>query len=172
MRDQWKEGSAPLQILKKLGYKIRVYSSADLRYFNMDQILFGEQRKLLDHVEEFTSERHLEPCDRDALAIHSFERDIDQHKEGTVYLFFLDSTHSEYSFPKDFPLKFQPISKEISYLTINQSSQALEQLKNRYRNSIAYVDSLVGNFFSTLKSKNLYKESIIAITGDHGEEFF
>lgn len=171
-RDHWKEGGVPLRILKKLGYKIKVFSSADLRYFNMDQVLFGEHRKLSEQIEEYTALRDLEPCDRDALAIDSFLKEIDGNQKGTVYFFFFDSTHSEYSFPKNFPLRFEPIAQEISYLTISPGSRDLELLKNRYRNSIAYVDSLVGKFFTALKEKGLYEEAVIAITGDHAEEFF
>lgn len=170
MRDQWERGSIPLQILKKLGYKIHVYSSADLRYFNMDKLLFGNRRELADAIEEYTFDRSIQPCDRDALAFQSLKRDL--APEGHVYLIFLDSTHSEYSFPKDFPLKYEPIAKEIDYLTIGPKSPELELIKNRYRNSIHYVDHLMGRFFDTLKAENLFDDAIISITGDHGEEFF
>lgn len=170
MRDTWKKGSIPLQLLKKLGYQISVYSSADLRFFNMDKLIFGSQRELADKIEEYTFDRTLMPCDRDALAIDSIQRDL--KPEGHVYLIFLDSTHSEYSFPKDFPLKYEPISKEIDYLTIGPKSPELELIKNRYRNAIFYIDTLMGKFFNILKEKNLYDDAIIAITGDHGEEFF
>ncbi len=174
VRDVWKMGSIPLQFLKRLGYKIRVYSSADLRYFNMDKVIFGQKRELLDQVEEYTSDRTLEPCGRDARAIESFEKDIQSEdaKQGNVFIFFLDSTHSEYSFPSDFPIQFAPISKEIDYLTIGPKSQELEFIKNRYRNSIHYVDHLMGRFFQILQQRKLYDKGIIAITGDHGEEFF
>ncbi len=169
-RDTYREGSPALRILKKLGYKIKIYSSADLNYFNMKKILFGEQGQLIDHVEQYTDNSSLEPWERDALAVDAFSRDVE--KEGTVYLFFFDSTHSEYSFPKTMPLKFKPISEQISYLTISKSDKDLELLKNRYRNSIAYVDSLLKTCFSVLQEKGLYEDSIIAITGDHAEEFF
>ena len=174
MRDSWKQGSIPLQYLKKLGYRIRVYSSADLRFFNMDKLIFGQNRELADQIEEYTSDRNLEPFARDALAIQSFERDLqsENSREGNVFLFFLDSTHSEYSFPPDAPLQFEPISKEIDYLTIGPKSKELEFIKNRYRNSIHYVDSLLGRFLSTLQEHHLYEDALIAITGDHGEEFF
>lgn len=171
-RDTYREGAAPLRILQKLGYKIRIYSSSDLSYFQMQKILFGEKNQLIDHFEQYTDLRELAPCDRDALAVLAAERDLEKYKEGTVYLFFFDSTHSEYSFPSTFPLKFTPITDQISYLTISKSNKDLELLKNRYRNSIAYVDSLVGSFFSFLQKKGLYEESIIALTADHGEEFF
>jgi glucan phosphoethanolaminetransferase (alkaline phosphatase superfamily) len=170
MRDAWTKGSIPLQMLKKLGYQISVYSSADLRYFNMDKLIFGTNRDLADKIEEYSLHRMLEPCDRDALAIKSLERDLEL--EGNVYVVFLDSTHSEYSFPKDFPLNYEPISKEIDYLTIGPKSPELELIKNRYRNAIAYIDHLMGHFFDTLRKKHLYDDAIIIVTGDHGEEFF
>lgn len=170
MRDHWKKGSVPLQLLKKLGYEIHVRSSADLHYFNMDKLLFGSSRELADTIEEYSFDRSIEPCDRDALALESMKKDL--KSEGQVYLIFLDSTHSEYSFPKNVPLKFEPISKEIDYLTIGPKSPELERIKNRYRNAIHYVDQLIGQFFATLKEKGLYENAIVAITGDHGEEFF
>lgn len=172
VRDQSKGGSIPLQILKQAGYKIHVYSSADLRYFRMDEILFGKDRNLADHIEEYSFFRSMAPCDRDALALQSFTRDLSkpEGKEGNVYLFFFDSTHSEYSFPDSFEPKFLPISKQIDYLTVTKDD--IGPIQNRYRNSIAYIDALMEEFFTQLKQENLYNEAIIAITGDHGEEFF
>lgn len=170
MRDEWTLGSVPLRFLKELGYQTHVYSSADLRYFNMDKLLFGSKRELGGTIEEYTFNRALEPCDRDALAIETLKKNL--HRDGHLYLIFLDATHSEYSFPKDFPLKFTPIAKEIDYLTIGPKSPELEHIKNRYRNAIHYIDHLMGDVFSTLKKENLWDDAIIAITGDHGEEFF
>ena len=172
MRDHWENGSIPLQLLKNLGYKIRVLSSADLRYFEMDQLLFGTNRRLVDTLEEYSLNTQLKPWERDVLAMKSFEKMVKtpEGRNGNVYLFFYDSTHSEYNFPPDFPLKFQPIVPQIDYLTLTE--EKIEPIKNRYRNSIAFVDTLIGNFFSTLKNEGLFEESLIAITGDHGEEFF
>lgn len=172
MRDTWRGGSIPLQMFKQLGYKIRVYSSADLRYFDMDRTIFGEKRNLADQMEEYCLIRSIEACDRDALCIQSFERDIKekQGREGNLYIFFFDATHSEYSFPKDFPLEFEPITKQIDYLTLTQKE--IEPVKNRYRNSIRYIDTLIGRFILILKKEELYDSAVIAMTGDHGEEFY
>lgn len=170
MRDNWDGGSIPLRILKNHGYKINVYSAADLHFFNLDRLMFGKDRRLANKIEEYSLHRTLEPCERDRLAFESLSKDLES--EGNVYIVFLDSTHSEYSFPNDFPLKYQPISKDIDYLSIGPKSPQLELIKNRYRNSIAYVDQLMGDFLTLLKEKNLYEDAIIAITGDHGEEFF
>lgn len=170
MRDTWMQGSIPLQMLKKMGYKISVYSSADLRFFKMDKLIFGSERQLADKIEEFSLDWSLQPCERDALCFESMKRDLEP--KGNAYIVFLDSPHSEYSFPKDYPIEFEPITREIDYLTIGPKSPELELIKNRYRNAIHYVDDQIGSFFDSLKDENLYKDAIIAITGDHGEEFF
>jgi glucan phosphoethanolaminetransferase (alkaline phosphatase superfamily) len=169
-RDQWKGGSLPLQFLKKMSYKIHVYSSADLHYYEMDKVLFGNQRELIDKIEEYGSDGSLKACERDARVIDSLQKEI--AKEGTIYLIFLDSPHSEYSFPDTFQSNFQPIAKQIDYVNIHPKSSEIEAIKNRYLTSVSYVDHLMGNFFTSLKKENLFDESIIAITGDHGEEFF
>ncbi len=139
MRDTWTKGSIPLQFLKKLGYQIDVYSSADLRYFQMDKLLFGKKGESVDSIH--TYDRALPPCERDALALNELKQNLSP--EGHVYLIFLDSPHSEYSFPEAFSHKYQPISKEIDYLTIRPKSPEVELSKNRYRNSIHYVDHLI-----------------------------
>jgi membrane-anchored protein YejM (alkaline phosphatase superfamily) len=172
MRDTWQKGSIPLRILKDWGYKISIFSSADLKYFQIDQLLFGKNRQLADRIEEYTEMHFIEPCERDRMGLEALlsELEREESQSGNVFLIFFDATHSEYSFPADFPLKFAPICKEIDYFTLTKNN--IEPLKNRYRNSCAYIDSLLGKFFAKLKEKNLYDQSIIAITGDHGEEFF
>jgi glucan phosphoethanolaminetransferase (alkaline phosphatase superfamily) len=172
IRDNWHEGAPSLQLLKQLGYTTHIYSASDFLYFGIDQILLGENRKLVDHMEEFALDRTIEPCDRDILCFNALKKNLSQEegRKGQAYFIFLDSTHSEYSFPKDFPLKFNPSAKTVDYLTLNAKEVA--PLQNRYRNAICYVDSLMGHFFHLLKEINLYDDAIIAITGDHGEEFF
>lgn len=161
-------GSANLAVLRDLGYKIHVYSSADLRYFDMDTSLFGEKRHLANKIEEYAEERHLTSWQRDEKVLTAFEEDL-LKGQGNAFIFFLDATHSEYSFPKQFA-HFMPIPEKIDYLFLNLNN--LDPIKNRYRNAVRYIDSLMERFFSLLKSRDLYEDAIIAITGDHGEEFF
>ncbi len=172
MQNSWERGSVPLRLLKQLGYKTHVYSSADLRLFDMDRLLFGNHRELIDVMHDFPNERAWEPCDRDALCLTQFFSDFkqEQNRHGNLFVFFLDSTHSEYSVPKDYPLKFTPVVETIDYLTL--TPKGMEPVKNRYRNAVHYVDSLLGRFFQHLKEQGMYNGAIMAITGDHGEEFF
>ena len=170
MREYWTKGSIPLQMLKKMGYEISVFSSADLRFFSMDKLLFGEKRNLVGRVEEFIFQDNLETCERDLLCFEALEKKIEP--TGQVYLFFLESPHSEYSFPKSFSLRYEPIAQEIDYIAMSAKYSGLEKVKNRYRNALAFVDDQLGRFFNFLKEKNLFDNAIIAVTGDHGEEFY
>ncbi len=171
MQSAWKKGSVPLQILKRCGYKIHLYSAADLTLFHMDELLFGRTKELLDHTYGFEGDA-IEPWQRDALCLQAFGSTLknSDSRSGNVFIFFLDSTHSEYSVPKDFPLKFLPAPERIDYLTLTKDN--IEPIKNRYRNAINYVDSLFGQFVQLLRTDGLYDEAVIALTGDHGEEFF
>lgn len=47
----------------------------------------------------------------------------------------------------------------------------LEHMVALYDGGVAYVDRELGAFFELLKAQDLYRESLIIITADHGEEF-
>ncbi len=51
----------------------------------------------------------------------------------------------------------------------NLSKRELNHLQSQYDGEIAYVDAQLGILFEKLKSYDLYDQSIIVVTGDHGE---
>ena len=163
----WTKGSIPLNILKNAGYKINVFASSGLQYYRMDNILFGQEEDLL--TEDFFSGNHIPPYFSDDLAI---QKALEKEDRSNVNIIFLESTHFHYSLPPEYKLKFHPSLKNISSILTTPSQHKLNCLKNRYKNSINYLDSLFANFIAALKEKNIYEESIIIVTGDHGEEFF
>lgn len=52
-----------------------------------------------------------------------------------------------------------------------QDSKDIQRLKDQYDDCIFYVDYKIGRLISILKAKNLYENTIIIITSDHGEAF-
>jgi len=168
----WKMGSPPINLLKKWGYKVRLYSSAQLKYYDMDELLFGKDLSLIDSHYAFPHAPPLSAADSDAQTIAQWKRDLAANpdlKHGQLVIIFWDSTHFNYSWPQDWKLKFIPISKKIDYFNIFQSSKKIEKIKNRYRNSVHYLDSLFGEFIKDLPDK---ENAVVIVTGDHGEEFF
>ena len=166
MSNEKYHGAIPLRILKDLGYRIHVHSSADLKYFNMNENLFGKNCCLANKFYDY-SNKHKDPSYRDKDAMQALLNDMQENTSATCFIIFLDSTHSEYSWPKEYPAKFLPISKEIDYLTISHTRKGLDKLINRYKNSVNYIDFLFGSFL-----KSLTQDSVLVVTGDHGEEFF
>lgn len=166
-------GSLPLHILKKMGYKINVFSSAELQFFNLDKLLFGKNESLVDNFNDFSTLSPIAAI-RDMTTIKTLKKTLKnkENNNSNVFIIFLDSTHSEYSWLDDFKPKFKPYAKNINYLALSISKSGLEPVKNRYKNAINYIDSLFGKFITSLKKNNLYKDSIIVFTADHGEEFF
>lgn len=164
--------SLPIQALKEMGYKINVLSSAPLGYYEMQKRIFGESGELLDFVEEYPHYPPEEACDSDVQVMARLEEEVGQKKTGNVFICFLDATHFDYSWPEDYPTHFEPVQKGSSHIRLSHSPEVMEFITNRYKNSIHFADSLVGDFFKTLKEKKLYDESVIVVLGDHGEEFY
>src|SRR6266513_1488131 len=85
------------------------------------------------------------------------------------YFVMLDSTHHDYSWSRRYTPSFAPFTNHVSVLKTPKAD--ISALINRYRNAVAFVDMLMGEFLEKLQSNGLMDESIIVVTGDHGEEF-
>jgi len=161
---EWKSGSLPLQILKKAGYQVRIYSASRLQFYHMDERLFGNS--FADSLLVFEGgENH----ENDSECIATLINDLSIYQEGNVFIVFLESTHFGYSWPKHESLVQAP---NLNYLSLACSNHQIEGVKNRYRNAIHFIDGLFGEFLKKLQSIPGGEEAVVVFTGDHGEEFF
>jgi glucan phosphoethanolaminetransferase (alkaline phosphatase superfamily) len=172
--NQWEKGSVPLVALKKMGYDIHLYSASRLKFYNMDEMIFGKNRYLLDSENCYCMQEDIPPYEADYRTVDGLCREIakEDRSGGRVFIIFLESTHFGYSWPEDEDVKFTPIDEKINYVEAAVSLRGIEKIKNRYRNALHYMDSLFGHFVQTLKKTSGWEESIIVFTGDHGEEFY
>ena len=169
----WQSGSFGLAMMKKLGYKIRLYTAAQLNYYDMDKLIFGPEKHLVDHYEFYPHYPPKQASQSDQEVMSAIERDLEnpELREGNLFIIFLDSTHFNYSFPENMETPFTPYAESISMLTSSITRSGIEEIKNRYRNSIYFVDQMFGSFTQKLKEEKLYKDAVVFFTGDHGEEF-
>jgi membrane-anchored protein YejM (alkaline phosphatase superfamily) len=77
----------------------------------------------------------------------------------------------DYSWPKE-TTRFYTIEDKINYFKAAFSKNGLEEIKNRYRNALYFVDSLFAKFLNALEKTPGGQEAVVVVTGDHGEEFY
>lgn len=83
--------------------------------------------------------------------------------------FFYDLAHG-YEVPKDKLYRFQPSWEFADYMKLNNDIDPTPFL-NLYYNCVAEADSLVGCVLHKLEEKKLLDNTLVIITGDHGQEF-
>jgi membrane-anchored protein YejM (alkaline phosphatase superfamily) len=67
--------------------------------------------------------------------------------------------------------KFFPHVSEINYLALNKERDSTPYL-NHYKNAIYFDDIIIGNVLDMLDDRGLSGNTVIMMTGDHGEEFY
>jgi membrane-anchored protein YejM (alkaline phosphatase superfamily) len=158
---------APVLIeqLSKLGYDIQAFRSAPLHSPEFDRTVFAPINSIRTRSEGDS------PAARDRDLTNDFIRYLDQRSTARPFfaLLFYDAPHG-FDHPKDYPTAFAPSLPQVNYLKLHRGTDP-KPLLNRYRNSLHYVDSLVGEALATLKGRELLDDSIVIVTGDHGQEF-
>lgn len=179
---QWKQGSVPLSLLKKMGYEIHVYTSTSLEFYGMDQTIFGEKKFLANHINDFSSTPSASPAKKDQLAITKLCIDLQKssQKNGRLFILFLDGTHYPYSSLKnrnnDLSIDCNNVNiSDIQHVPLLKhvlgNKKSLKTLIHHYKNSLCAIDDLFQTFQNTLKQTDLWENSVVIFTGDHGEEF-
>jgi len=168
----WQSGSPSLQLLRKMGYEIRVYTSADLVYYGMEELLFGKNGHLASSIKYIPHSATKEAWQSDEETIKAFASDLAHHtryREGQCFIFFWDATHFDYSWPKSKPPLFSPTASGMNYFKAYHSKENIDAIKNCYWNAVNFIDGLFGHFLAIVPDR---EKALIGFTGDHGEEFF
>jgi len=154
-----------MEQLGTLGYDVQAFRSAPLYSPEFDRTVFSE----IETVRMRSDGKGPAAWDRDLT--NDFVSYLDDRPAATPFfaLLFYDAPHS-FDHPDDYPTPFQPAVSHVNYLQLNDQTDPLPLL-NRYRNSLHYVDSLVGEAIAALESRGLLENSVVIITGDHGQEF-
>ncbi len=82
-------------------------------------------------------------------------------------LVFFDAPHAYVYPPED--ARFEPALESLNYLELDNGSDPIP-FKNRYQNSIAFNDRLTAEIFQNLERSGQLENTIIVLTGDHGQE--
>ena len=92
---------------------------------------------------------------------------LERRREKKFFLFlnYFDP-HGPYSPPEGFALRFLPKGTNFT-----GREPTLEEINTLYDAEILYMDHYIGRFLQKLKVENLYNDTLIIVTSDHGELF-
>lgn len=150
--------------LQDLDYQMGIFAAAKLTNPEFDQTVFSKVPNL--RISSIGSS----PTDLDSGLTKdwlSWYDKRDKSKPAFSFLFY-DSPHG-YGFPENYPHRYEPMLEEVNYLKLNNNTDRTLML-NRYKTSVHYVDSLVKQVIDKLKASGDLDNTVVVITGDHGQE--
>jgi uncharacterized protein len=156
--------------LQSLGYQFDLRTSAKFSYPEFNKTLFAKF-SLADLHE---ADESMSPWQRDewnASQQIAFLKQRDRSKPFMSFFFF-ESTHARYDFP-DQAVVASPYLGDVNYWGMSRASlqPRIGEFKNRYSNAAHWIDMQIGRVLEELRTQGLLENTIIIITGDHGEEF-
>lgn len=153
--------------MRQTGYRMHVYGSAPLYSPEFDRTVFEQVReKIVNAPADLPRE------DRDRYVVDRLRADIRAHPRGQRFFgfAFLDSPHAPYHLPRGFVSPFQPMAEEVNFLKLGPDHDPTPE-HNRYLAAVRYSDGLIADLLATLKDSALADNTVVLVTGDHGEEF-
>lgn len=147
------------------GYQFAIHASAPLSSPEFDRTVFADLREQIELKQSASrvAERDREITDK---MIHSLKQ-RDKSRPLMGFLFY-DAPHAG-DYPPAYE-RFTPALKTVNHLDLNNSYDATAYF-NRFRNAVYYCDALIGEVVQTLKEQGMLENTVLIVTGDHGEEF-
>jgi membrane-anchored protein YejM (alkaline phosphatase superfamily) len=164
--DMLRERRGPVLVDQLLaeGYRIGAWGGAPLNHPEFDLTVFAAIRSRLTLRLPGDA-----AWQRDAEMTRRFAAFLGEGGSAPFFAFlFYDSTH-EYSYdPAMAP--FQP-AVQGGWFAEPPERRDPVPIRNRYMNSTHYADALIGQALARLKAAGHADDTIVIVTGDHGEEF-
>ncbi len=168
------ENRSPLLVdsLIDLDYDLRIFSSASMTYPELRSTAWTRiQEQVYDSFDD-----EEEAWRRDEQLVDSCSEWWEERDQSEPFFGFLlfDSPHQTYSHPPD-RAPFQPSAETIDYVALSRTEPPepaiWRELFNRYRNALHHADRQVGELLRRLEESGELENTIVIVTGDHGEEF-
>ncbi len=146
----------------EIGYQPAIYSSGKLNSPTFHQNVFATIPNL--RLESVGNTK----WERDVNAVEDFEQFLQTRPQDKPFFgfIFLDAPHGS-SYPAKDKI-FTP-AEEMNYLLLSKNTDPTPYM-NQYKNSLHFADRMIGRILTDLQQQNLLKDTVIIITGDHGQE--
>lgn len=152
-----------IQEIQKHNYDTAVFASGGLTLPEFNKTVFVSIPNLIVKTEGQDPVARDKKITKDFLA---FLHNKNPKKPFFGFVFY-DAAHS-YCLAKGLPNRFSPAIAECKR---GSKAPDTKTYFNRYKDALYFVDQQISQILNELEHQNLLKNTIIVITGDHGEEF-
>ncbi len=163
-----RERRSPVLIdaIQKLNYQTAFFTSAKFTYPEFDKTIFSAIAK-----EKLVSDTAGAGWQRDQRNVTRLLDFIGARKPDQPFMTFMffESPHANYYFPPENVIEENYLD-DFDYIATDIKKN-IGLIKNRYINSCNHLDSQFSRVIDSLKKANLLDNTIVIVTGDHGEEF-
>lgn len=179
-------------VLKQYGYTTAIISSQDETWGGMHHFLESDNLDIFcdsrshslyssnapalaspisinnSHTKFFAGKR--DDSDTVQIAIEWIRHNSHINKPFFAYI-NLQASHFPYKVPDEYQAPFIPahIKPDLSF--VGYSSDHIESCRNAYFNALHYIDEQIGKLIKCLEDEEIRKNTIVILTGDHGEAF-
>ncbi|WP_046962091.1 MULTISPECIES: sulfatase-like hydrolase/transferase [unclassified Alcanivorax] len=155
-----------MQQLQQAGYHMGLYTSANFSYPEFDKTLFvsvPEKDMLSDDVGP--------GWQRDRRNVERLLDFLGEQKVGMPFMgfMFFESAHARYYFPDESVIR-KDYLPEMNYATMDLKAD-MPGIFRRYVNASHHLDQQLGRVLGFMKASGKLDNTIVVVTGDHGEEF-
>ncbi len=156
-----------IDALRQRNYTMKIRSSTSLQFPEFRRTVFSglPEDSFMDQI-KIRFQSHKDGAQIDDL-VSEYSKPASQPRFDFL---FLDAAHSPYSFPDETAV-FTPFADKYVSLAVFDSKQ-VPLLKNSYKNALRYMDGHFARLLPVLLQPEIWDNTVIIITGDHGEEFF
>ncbi len=155
-----------MDVLQQQNYQLDLYTSSGFNYPEFDQTIFSRVPR--EQMHQYQKGQGWERDRINVTNILSFIENRDRSRPFMTFMFF-ESPHARYYFPDESIIR-ENYLQDFNYATMDLEND-IGLIKNRYINSCHHLDSQIGRVIDYLRDNDLLKNTIVIITGDHGEEF-
>jgi arylsulfatase A-like enzyme len=150
-------------LLAQRGWRTALFTAADPEYDQLKYIAADAGLKEIFGPEELGGRMASSWGTEDGILIDGLIKWIDADKSHKPFyaIAWTDQTHHPYTLSAD--------TKPIEFVKADSMAHAEEF--NRYLNAIRQADRHLGRLFQALRDRHLADDTLVVITGDHGEAF-
>jgi len=162
-------GSPLVDALLAQDYQMRLFTSARFTYPEFDRTIWVRVRA--EQMQETHDGAGWERDRKNVTDLLDFIDRRDPTRPFMTFMFF-ESPHAKYDFPPESVIEPDYLP-EFNYtrLDLERIARDIRGIHKRYVNSVHHLDSQLGRIFAHLEAKGLLENTVVVVTGDHGEEF-